>query len=250
MIRFETGLFFATSFAELCSNSDTKFLKPTPNENPMTKTIVIIILAALLGALSFAVFNQNMPNGLLGTPEETSTENSMPRTEQEFRDKLAEFRIDREKTLRGIVGLKERKQKILTSLRDKGVKNSSDLEGDLGGDTAVQFALQQFKSLTSDIKARQEDVKNYDDTIAGLMAMLADIDRQNVNDSAKMSEAQFIEGQKLIFALRDKLGVDKKDILEEQRIRDLLDSEIAKANGGSADTSEEKDEEARAEREN
>ena len=193
----------------------------------MSKTIVIVVLAALLGAVTFSLVTQNM-NGWFTTAELSTPENGLPRTEKEFRDKLAEFRIDREKTLRGIVGLENRKQETIALLLKKGVANSKDLNGDLKDDTEVQFALQGLKSLVRNIDARNADVASYDETITGLVAMLADIDRQNVNDSAKMSEAQYIEGQKLIFALRDKLGVDKNDVLEDQRMRDLLDSEIAK----------------------
>lgn len=190
----------------------------------MTKLIQIVLLflvAAFCGAAAFYF--------LVGPHAQVAGENqagfrSLAKTESEFRDRLTEFRMQRLKLVNAIKGLELEKEKTLEHLKSKGIESSADLDKD---DADTRFALMAFNRLVSDIKSRQDDVKVYDEAIISLDAQLDDLRRKYINDSATLSVREYMDLQKHIIDVRERL-LGETDIFQEEELRNTLDEELEK----------------------
>jgi hypothetical protein len=190
----------------------------------MTKLIQIVLLvlvAAACGAAVLYFFLEPRPPVVDGSE---SGFRSLAKTEAEVRDRLAEFRMQRLKLVNAIKGLEIEKQKTLDHLKSKGIESSADLDNN---DADARFALMAFNRLVSDIKSREDDVKVYDEAIASLGAQLDDLRRKYLNDSATLSEREYMDLQKHIVDVRERLLGDV-DIFQEAELRKTLDEELTK----------------------
>ena len=190
----------------------------------MTKLIQIILLllvAACCGAAAFYFFVG--PNVQVVGENQTGFR-SLAKTEAEIRDRLTEFRMQRLKLVNAIKGLEVEKEKTLEHLKSKGIESSDDLDNN---DADSRFALMAFNRLVSDIKSREGDVQVYDEAILSLAAQLDDLRRKYINDSATLSEREYMDLQKHIIDVRERL-LGETDIFQEEELRKTLDEELEK----------------------
>ena len=200
--------------------------------NQSSKAIfVVLLLAALGGLLAYAFIS-----GAFGSRGEVVSErldgNKSLTTEQDFRDKITELRMQREKVNRGIKRLEMLKAETLQHLKDKGINSSADITDDVD----VRYALRNLKGWKTEIDKLKEDVGNYDEAIKSIDVMLDEIERKRIDEDVALSEDEYIELRKIVKDLNERLGMDKQDVLEEEELSQLLDEELEKA---ASDDSEE-----------
>ena len=183
--------------------------------------LLLFVIAACCGAGVF--YFMNGPRAQVIEDQLEGGRRSLPKTRQEFHDRLAEFRMARQKVKNTIEALGSEKSKTLAHLKSKGINSSADVKDD---DSDVQFALNALKRLVEDIEARKEDVKVYDEAIVGLETQLADLKRKYINEQGTITEEEYLDLQKNIIDLNERLKGDKPDIFESEKLRNLLDREM------------------------
>lgn len=147
-------------------------------------------------------------------------------SEQEFRDKLAELRMQREKSARAISRLEERKAATVAFLKEKGVKSVADV----AEDNSLKYAARELKGWSEEIDKLQQELKHYDDAIKAIETMLAELERKRISETVALSEDEYMKLRKIVLDLNDRLEVDKHDVIEESELDELLKSEL----GGEA----------------
>ena len=183
--------------------------------------VLLFVIAACCGAGVF--YFMNGPRGQLIEEQLEGGRRSLPKTRQEFHDKLAEYRMAQQKVKNSIEALDSEKSKTLAHLKSKGINSSADVNDD---DSDVQFALNALKRLVDDIEARKKDVKVYDEAIIGLETQLADLKRKYINEQGTITEEEYFDLQKNILDLNERLKGEKPDIFEAEKLRNLLDREM------------------------
>ena len=146
-------------------------------------------------------------------------------SEQEFRDKLAELRMQREKSARAVSRLEERKAATVAFLKEKGVKSAADVVQD----TNLKYAARELRGWSEEIDKLQQEVGHYDQAIKAIETMLVDLERKRISESVAMSEEEYIKLRKIVLDLNDRLEVDKHDVVEDAELDELLKEEL----GGS-----------------
>jgi hypothetical protein len=149
-------------------------------------------------------------------------------TEKQFREKVAELRMEKNRVERAIAKLEQSRQESLEILRKKGVKSI----GDVGSDDALKFVVRNFKADTDEIAKLQENLGSYDKAINSINAMLDEIERKQVG-SVALTEDQYLQLQEIVVDLNETLGVDKNDIFADEKLNDLLTTELGKSGGES-----------------
>ncbi len=144
-------------------------------------------------------------------------------TEAQFREKVAELRMEKNRVERAIVKLEQSRQESLEILRKKGVKSI----GDVGGDDALKFVVRNFKADTDEIAKLKENLGSYDKAINSISAMLDEIERKQVG-SVALTDDQYLHLQEIVVDLNETLGVDQNDIFADEKLNDLLTSELGK----------------------
>ena len=194
------------------------------------KSIVVGVLIAALGLIVLYAFVNNLvqPRGeVIG--QKLGDENKILTTERDFRDKITELRIQREKVDRGIKRLELRKTETLKYLKDKGIRSSADVTDD----TDVTYALRNLKGWKVEIEKLQEDTKNYDEAISSIEVMLDELERKRINQEVALTEEEYLEMRKIVKDLNERLGLDKNDVLAEEELGRILDEELEKEAAGS-----------------
>jgi len=194
------------------------------------KSIVVGVLIAALGLIVLYAFVNNLvqPRGeVIG--QKLGDENKILTTERDFRDKITELRIQREKVDRGIRRLELRKTETLKYLKDKGIRSSADVTDD----TDVTYALRNLKGWKVEIEKLQEDTKNYDEAISSIEVMLDELERKRINQEVALTEEEYLEMRKIVKDLNERLGLDKNDVLAEEELGRILDEELEKEAAGS-----------------
>jgi len=154
-------------------------------------------------------------------------------SEQEFRDKLAELRMQREKSTRAIARLEQRKAETVEFLKSKGVKSSADVVSDVN----LKYAARELKGWSDEIEKLEKERQHYDEAISAIQSMLAELERKRINETVAMTEDEYIRLRKIVLDLNDRLEVDKQDIVADEELDNLLkeelgDKEPAPAGGG------------------
>lgn len=196
------------------------------------KSIAVGVLIAVLGAFVLYAFVNNLMqprNEVIG--QKLGDQNKILTTEQDFRDKITELRIQREKVERGIKRLELRKTETLQYLKDKGIRSSADVTDD----TDVMYALRNLKGWKVEIEKLQEDTKNYDEAISSIEVMLDEIERKRINKEVALTEDEYLEMRKIVKDLNERLGLDVNDVLAEEELSRILDEELQKDAAHSED---------------
>lgn len=143
------------------------------------------------------------------------------KTEAEFRRKLAELRMDREKLINRKKLMVERKGETVDFLKDKGITATSDLE-----DSDVKYAVNNLKRAVADIKEVEKNVAKYNDSITAVEAMLVKLEQERIANEVAVSDETKIELSVMLKNLDDQLVGEELDIFEEEELRDLLGEEL------------------------
>ena len=191
----------------------------------MKSLFVCILMIALTGLIALAVVRGYVTPNVAGDP---SGENKILTSEKDFRDKVTELRIQRDKVVSGIKRLEIKKKETLDHLKAKGVKSSKDVTDD----PDIMYALRNLKGWKTEIDNLKEDVSYYDEAIASIEAMLDEIERERIEKSVALTDDQYFELRKIVKDLNERLGIEKKDLLAEEELIQLLDEEMEKENAG------------------
>lgn len=154
-------------------------------------------------------------------------------SEQEFRDKLAELKMQREKSDRAIARLEQRKNETVEFLKSKGVKSSADVAGDVN----LKYAARELKGWSDEIEKLEKERQHYNEAIAAILAMLNELELKRIGETVAMTEDDYIRLRKIVLDLNDRLEVDKQDVVADDELDALLKEELgnkepAPAGGG------------------
>ena len=177
-----------------------------------------VLLAAGLAAFITYTYMSRAPQQVVGN------ESGILTTERDFRDKITELRIHREKVLRGVKLLERRKSETVAYLKDKGIRSSADVTDDKD----VVYALRNLKGWKTDIDKLNADVVHYDEAISSIEVMLDELERKRIDKEVALTDEQYVQLRKIVKDLNERLGMDKKDILEDDELSKLLDEELEK----------------------
>ena len=145
------------------------------------------------------------------------------KTEGQFRDKLAELKIQRDKIQRGIKRSERLKSETVAELKEKGIASGADFKNSTDQD--VKKKVLSLKEAVDHIGKYKKEVSYYDDAISSIQAMLEKIERERIDDSISLSEEEYLDLQKVIVDLDERLKVDTT-LLEDEELGDLLDHEM------------------------
>ena len=181
------------------------------------KNLAILLLAcALTGAVVYFAIEKSGRN-------EIDDSRPMPlRTEKDFRNKLVEIKLNKEKLTRGIAKLERRKAENVKFLKEKGIRSVADAEGDPN----AEMAIRNLKGWTESIKELKSQLEIYDSTISRLGGMLTKIEREMINESVTLTEEQEIEMRAIISSLNDQLKINEDNPLMDAELDSLLQEEL------------------------
>lgn len=143
---------------------------------------------------------------------------SLPKTEQEFRDRKAEFHMKRDDILGAIVRLKREKTEMALKLKSKGV-SAETMDPD---DSAMMFDIKNLEQIVGKISKFEADVKEYDTAIAGLETQIKILERDKLDGKATLTKEEYMDLKKNIIDLEERLKGDKPDLFEQDQLRDML----------------------------
>lgn len=189
------------------------------------KSLLVVLLVAILGALvAYAFFTGAIQSRTEAAKNKLDGETHILTTERDFRDKVTELRIQREKVLRGIKRLELRKTETVQYLKEKGIRSSADVTDDKD----VVYALRNLKGWKVEIDKLTVDVADYDEAIRSIEVMLDEIERDRIDQEVALSEEEYFQLRKIVKDLNERLGMDKKDVLEDDELSKILDEELEK----------------------
>ena len=175
------------------------------------------VVFVALGLASYYYYSTSQPTA------DTQQPGSFMRTEAEFRDKLTELNIDKNKVVSSLKSLKNIKQETVIQLRQMGIKSGADyLKTE---DQAAKRKVLDLQRTIKKIKIAEANIETYEGAVGRIRSMLAKFELERVSEKAALSEAQAIELQEIILDLDNKLEV-KTDIFEDEELKNLLDLEM------------------------
>ena len=193
---------------------------PTANMNFNTlQNMLILLFAGVACFLGYYIYSSNM------VPVEPPPElpGSFMRTEAQFRDKLTALNIDKNKVANGLKKLNAIKKKVVTDLREKGVKSGADYFQT--EDKTVKLKVLELQKTIQQIKKGENAIETYETAIGNIRSMLAKFERERVSETTALTEAQAIELDEIILDLDEKLEVEA-DLFRDQELMELLDAEM------------------------
>jgi len=180
-----------------------------------------ILLCAVAGAAFLWFSGKIAVNNRNGVAPGAST--GLPQTEGDFRKKLAELRMERERRQQSVRRLEDFKSQNIEQLKSKGVSSGDDyLKSD---DKEIKLAVLNLKGWVTEINEIKKQIVYYDEAISSVETMLDKLERQRLSESVAMSEEESIELQKVIVDLRERLSVET-NVLEDEELGRLLDLEM------------------------
>lgn len=191
--------------------------------NKTSSSLISLILLMALCAIGYLWFT-----GQLGPRIDTAADNmnkgsGLLKTEGEFRDKLAELKIQRDKIQRGIKRSERLKSETLAKLKEQGISSGADFKSSTDQD--VKKKVLSLKDAVAHIDKYNKEVGYYDEAISSIQAMLEKIERERIDESISLSEDEYLDLQKVIVDLDERLKVDTT-LLEDEELGDLLDHEM------------------------
>jgi hypothetical protein len=172
---------------------------------------LILILALTLGLYLFWTLNPKSAN----EPQEPA---GALVSEAPFRDKLAEYRMERDKLERHIAQLEAGKEKALEVLKRNNIQKVADAKGN----SDAEVAIQNFKSSTEKINDLKTQFAYYDNAISRLSGMLDKLERNRIHSEVKLSEDQEIELRAIVKRLNEELEIGQNDPLLDAEVDQFL----------------------------
>ncbi len=180
-------------------------------------TFLLLAALCLVGYLWYT--GELIPRGKVAV-ENASGGTGLLKTESQFRDKLAELRMQRDKVQRGVLRLENLKAENLAKLKEMGITSGEDfLKSD---NRDVKLAVVNLKEWVAQIGKIKKEVTYYDEAIGNVEVMLDKIERERIDESVSLSEGEYLELQKIIVDLNERLNIET-DILEDEELGNLLD---------------------------
>lgn len=184
---------------------------------------ITLLLFLALGFVAYLwVTDRLVPRAQVAN-ENLSEASGLLTTESQFRDKLAELRMQRDKVNRGVKRLENLKAETVEHLKQKGINSGSDYLNSTDAD--VKYAVVNLKGWVAQIAKIKSEVTYYDEAISSIEVMLDKIERERINDSVSLSEDEYLDLQKIIVDLNERLEVET-DFLEDEELGKLLDLEM------------------------
>ncbi len=131
--------------------------------------------------------------------------------------------MQRDKVNRGVKRLENLKAETVGHLKQKGINSGSDYLNSTDPD--VKYAVVNLKGWVAQIAKIKSEVTYYDEAISSIEVMLDKIERERINDSVSLSEDEYLDLQKIIVDLNERLEVET-DFLEDEELGKLLDLEM------------------------
>ncbi len=190
------------------------------------KSFQSAILVLVFSAAVFLAYTYVM-NGLNPTDKDPATTNNTGflKTEPEFRNKLAELRIDQDKVVRRKKLLESRKKETVDELRSKGVTAQSDLT-----DKDIKYAARNLKRTVAEMKKMDETIGRYQTAIDAIEAMLKEIERDRIAEEVAISDEKAEELGIMILDLDERLSEGEDDLFEDEELREILGMELGGEN--------------------
>ena len=184
------------------------------------KNAIIILLFATIVAGAYYMFTDGKLPKIGDDGETTPNTTGFMKTEEEFRTKLAELRIEQEKMQRRKELMIERKDDIVKELKDKGISASSDIS-----DKTIKYKVTSLKKSLNSIKDVDRSIEKYQQGIDAVEVMLAKLEQDRISDEVAISEEKAEELNIMLLDLDEKLS-DGDDIFEEEELRNVLGLEL------------------------
>ena len=182
--------------------------------------VTLVLLAAVCVMGYLWVVNQRGEN--FDTNNGTA-KSGLLKTEPEFRDKLAELRMQRDKVNRSVKRLENLKGETIAHLKSKGISSGDDYLK--SSDPDVKYAVVNLKAWVAEIDSIKGQLVHNDNAITGVETMLDKIERQRISDEATLSDEEYLELQTIIVDLGERLQVET-DFMEDEELGKLLDLEM------------------------
>ena len=185
----------------------------------------IVLFSILTGMLVFGAMG-----GFDRQPAVISSEKKPLTSEPDFRNKLAEIRMNKDKLQRAIKKLETRRDENIQYLREKGITKVADAKGDAN----AEMALTNLKGWSESIQELSGQLDKYDSAISRIDAMLKKLERDQINAAAGLTEEEEIELLSIVKDLNDRLGVGQNDVLKDAEMDALLNRELNRELGKSS----------------
>lgn len=198
---------------------------------PNLHSFLTLVLLAALAAIGYLWFTGKLVPRTQVAKENLQATSGLLKTESQFRDKLAELRMQRDKVKRGVKRLDKLKGETVEHLKTKGINSGADYL--TSKDPDVKYAVVNLKGWVAQIDKINKEVAYYDEAISSIEVMLDKIERERINESVSLSEDEYLDLQKIIVDLNERLEVET-NILEDEELGKLLDLEMAGSSNQSA----------------
>ncbi len=184
------------------------------------RNLALVIFFA--GITAFIVFAAMGGLGSANSGDRDTGAKGTLTTEADFRDKLAEIKMNKDKLQRSIAKIEESRDKNLQFLKDQGITKVADAKGN----PSAEIALVNLKAWTENIKSLTDQFGKYDSAISRIEGMLEKLERERINESVSLTEAQEVELRAIVMDLDDRLDIGNNDILKDAEMDDLLSKQL------------------------
>lgn len=189
----------------------------------MNKIIFFVLILGLALGLSFIWQNRARFADLEGENQNRKTPTSQM-TEPQFRDKLAGFRMERDKLIRHISQLESSKDRSVKFLKDNNISKVSEAQGK----PEAEVALQNLKATSAKVEDLNEQINKFDTVISRIAGMLDKLETDRIHAEVKLSDEQEIELRALVKGLEDELNIGDASLLLDDELDQLLQQELQK----------------------
>ncbi len=187
------------------------------------KKLVLIFIALCCVGLGVALTISMMKfQDRIVQDDSENQDDGLLKTSGQFKDKLAEIKIKRDRAETQIERLSNRQKEALKKLRDKGISKSSDIQSD---DRESRLLLAELEDLVEKVDKLKKDIVIYDDAIVSIEAILRDFDRDLVMSDSGINEEQLKQLRTIVYQVEDELESEKSlvdELTSDDLVADLL----------------------------
>ena len=184
----------------------------------LKSAIIILLFATIVGGVYlYLVGDLKFDNN---NNDKGPNSSGFLKTEAEFRTKLAELRIEQEKMGRRKKLMVERKDEIVTALKEAGITSTSDITA-----KDIKYKVTNLKKAVADIKVVDKSIDRYQEGINAIEAMLTKIEQERISGEVAISDEKAEELGKMLLDLDEKL-TEEENILEDEALREMLGLEL------------------------